>query len=194
VQAAERLIGPALRFDVQEFHSHLKDRQKPVTRQRFTAIAGTAAALVAVIAVWALVGPFGNGGALASDVADHWHHEPYSWVVTDVQVSNSDLEGALKNAAQLDLARLGPITYASSCFFRGHWVPHLVVQGQTGPIMVLLMPDEQVEGPESVAIPEQGLAGVILPHGRGSVALLGNVAEPMEPLQQNLVEAVEWSI
>jgi hypothetical protein len=157
-------------------------------------MAGTAAAVLAVVAIWALVRPVAVTGSLALDVAAHWHHEPYSWVVTNDRVSDGDLQGVLKNAAFLDAEKLGPITYASSCFFRGHWVPHLVVQGQAGPIMVLLLPDEPVAAIQQVSIPEEGLTGVIVPHGRGSVALLGNSAELLAPVEKNLVEAVEWSI
>jgi len=194
VRAAERLIGPALRFDVEALNRQVVQHKRPAGRSRLTAIAGTAAAFLAVVAIWAVMRPADVSATLALDVADHWHHEPYSWVVTDARVSDSDLQGVLRNAARVDVARMGPITYASLCFFRGHWVPHLVVQGQTGPIMVLLLPDEPVRNSQRVAIPEQRLTGVIVPHGRGSVALLGNSAEPMEPLEKNLVEAVEWSI
>ena len=194
VRAAERLICPALRFDVAEFNRQVAAQAQPAGRLRFRAMAGTAAALVVMVAIWALVRPNSGSGTLALDVAEHWQHEPYSWVVTDARVSDGDLQRVLKKAARLDLAKMGPITYASSCFFRGHWIPHLVVQGQAGPVMVLLMPDERLETPERVVIPEEGLSGVIVPHGRGSVALLGDSAEPMEPLERNLVEAVEWSI
>lgn len=194
LRASERLINAALRFDVAALQANVQQQRNPAPRWRFTAIAGTAAALVAAVVIWSLVRPVPNGGVLAADVAQHWHHEPQSWVVTNAQISPNDIHGALKNAAQIDLAAVGPVTYATSCFFRGHWVPHLVVQGQAGPIMVLLLPDEPVAGPQPVTLAEQGLVGVIVPHGRGSVALLANAAEPLEQVQQNLVEAVEWSI
>ncbi len=194
LRASEELIGTALRFDVQELKSNAELQRRRPAHQRLWAIAGTAAAVVAVVAIWALVRPSGEDGALVADVAEHWFHEPYSWVVTDVSVPEAKLRDVVANKARLDLARLGSITYATSCFFRGRWVPHLVVQGQAGPIMVLLLPDEPLGEAERVSIPEQGLAGVIVPHGSGSVAILGTAAEPMEPVQKSLLEAVEWSI
>lgn len=193
LHASERLISQALRFDVQALQQNFELQRRAPKQRRLTMLAGTAAALVAVIALWALLRPAG-GGALAADVAEHWYHEPQSWVVTDARVSNASLESVLRDTAQLDMDRLGPVTYVQSCFFRGHWVPHLVVQGQAGPIMVLLLPDEAVQSAELVTIPEQSLEGVIVPHGRGSVAILGHAAEPMQPVQQNLLDAVEWSI
>ena len=192
--ASEQLINEALRFDVKALQREVERRRHPQTRQRFTAIAGVAAALVAVVAIWALVRPVGNGGALAADVAEHWHHEPHSWQVTDVSVPDFALRAVLAGKARLDLKQLGPVTYVASCPFRGHIVPHLVVQGQAGPVMILLLPEEAVDGIEAVTLEEEGLSGVIVPHGRGSVAILGAAAEPMAPLQKSLVNAVEWSI
>ena len=194
LRASEQLIHEALRFDVGALQRQVALQQQPRHRPRWAAVSGVAAALVAVVAIWALVRPVGNGGALAADVAEHWYHEPYSWVVTDVSVADARLAEVVQDTAKLNLTDLGPVTYVQSCLFRGHLVPHLVVQGQAGPIMVLLLPDEAVDGPEPIAIPEQGLAGVIVPHGAGSIAILGSADEPMEPVQKDLVAAVEWSI
>ena len=36
------------------------------------------------------------------------------------------------------------ITYARTCVINGKKVPHLTVQGEQGPVMILLMPDEKV--------------------------------------------------
>lgn len=194
LRASEQLIGEALRFDVGALRQQVALQQQPRRRPPWAAVSGVAAALLAVIAIWALLRPVGNGGPLAADVAEHWYHEPYSWVVTDVSVSDARLAEVVKDTAKLNWAGLGPVTYVQACLFRGHLVPHLVVQGQAGPIMVLLLPHEAVEGAEPLEIPEQGLAGVIVPHGPGSIAILGSADEPLESAQKNLVAAVEWSI
>ena len=156
-------------------------------------VAGVAAALIAAIALWGLVRP-GVSDALADDVIGHWHHEPDSWRVTNVRVSDATLSKALGDGLRLDVGKLAAVTYVRTCFFRGHWVPHLVVQGKAGPVMVLLLPDEAVASEEPVIMPEQGLQGVIFPHGSGSIVILGAGTESMRPLQQSLLDAVEWSI
>ena len=192
--ASEGLINRALRFDVQALKQQVELQRQPKRTNRFAAFGGAAAAMIAAVAVWVLVQPVGDSGALAADVAEHWHHEPYSWQVTDVSVPDFALRAVLAGKARLDLQQLGPVTYVASCPFRGHIVPHLVVQGQAGPVMILLLPEEAVNSIEAVTLEEEGLSGVIVPHGGGSVAILGAAAEPMAPLQKSLVNAVEWSI
>ena len=86
------------------------------------------------------------------------------------------------------------MSYAHSCFVRGEWVPHLVVQGERGPVMLLLLPHERVTEPVPLELPEEGLAGVIVPLGEGSVAIMGETDESMEPIRERLNAAVEWSI
>ncbi len=50
---------------------------------------------------------------------------------------------------------------------------HLVVQSDGGPLTVLLIPEQTVEGIVPLELAEQGLDGSILPAGRGSIAVLG---------------------
>ena len=46
LRASERLINAALRFDVAALQANVQQQRNPAPRWRFTAIAGTAAALV----------------------------------------------------------------------------------------------------------------------------------------------------
>jgi hypothetical protein len=62
------------------------------------------------------------------------------------------------------------VSYAQSCWFRGRFVPHLVVQTGHGPITVMVLTHERVGGREIVD--EGGSRGVILPAERGALAVL----------------------
>ena len=65
----------------------------------------------------------------------------------------------------------GMVSYASSCAFRGHRVPHLVIQTESGPVTVMVLVHEGVRKP--VRFDEQGYRGVIVPvAGHGSLAVL----------------------
>jgi hypothetical protein len=64
----------------------------------------------------------------------------------------------------------GKVTYAHTCWLRGHWVPHLLVETSAGPITVIVMPDEHVNG--STSFHEGGFEGVIVPAQHGSIAVL----------------------
>jgi hypothetical protein len=83
------------------------------------------------------------------------------------------------------------ITYAQSCVINGNEVPHLVIQGQYGPVTILLMPEERVS--ESTPLDGETVKGVILPVGNGSIAIIGDREEPLEPIQKNVVNSVAWT-
>ena len=61
-------------------------------------------------------------------------------------------------------------------------------------LMLLLLPHEQIAEPLPLDLPEEGLRGVILPVGDGSIAILGEDGESMDPLADRIDSAVEWSI
>ncbi len=198
VRNAEWLIHDALRFDVAALKRCAA--RKPAGRwtgvQRRTASMSAAAALVVGIAVWFGItgGPVVDNGSLVAEVLEHWYEEPQSWVRTDVRISPASLEEVLSNWADVDMTRLGLLSYAQSCLVRGEWVPHLVLQGERGPIMLLLLPHERVTEPLPLALPEQGLLGVIMPLGEGSVAVMGDEREAMDSIRERVAAAVEWSI
>jgi hypothetical protein len=66
-----------------------------------------------------------------------------------------------------------------------------VVQGQQGPITILLMPEEAVAD----VIPLQGenVHGLILPVGGGSIAIIANHGESLDAVQQSVIESVTWT-
>src|SRR5437764_976561 len=53
------------------------------------------------------------------------------------------------------------IRYAQSCWLRGHYVPHLVIQTSRGPVTVLILRHEQVRARRSFH--EAGMTGIIVP-------------------------------
>lgn len=195
VRNAEWLIQEALRFDVAAMKAGT-ERKAPLYRMPTAWRFGAAAALVAVFAVWLGVasGPDPDAQLLVAEVIEHWHEEPGSWVTTDVRISPASLEEVTAGNAAVDAAGLGLVSYARSCFVRDRWVPHLVVQGEEGPVMLLLLPHESVAEPLPLDLPEEGLQGVILPVGAGSIAVLGTDGEPLEPIRQRISDSVEWSI
>jgi hypothetical protein len=131
---------------------------------------------------------------LLAEVIDHWYEEPGSWVRTDVQISPASLVEVVNGQAEIDIGHLGLLSYAQSCFVRGEWVPHLVMQGERGPVMLLLLPHERVDEPLTLTLPDEGLSGVIVPLGEGSIVVLAEDDEPMAPIREQLEAAVEWSI
>jgi hypothetical protein len=155
-----------------------------------------AVAAVALLALGALLGRSGLAPAdpLPAEVLAHAHHEPHSWDGAAVPVAATRLQAVLDagEVRLLDAARLGPVTYANSCRFRGHAVPHLMVQGASGPVMVLLLPSEELAGEQRFA--EDGLEGLLVPVDGGSIAIVAADPASLEGMRRRIVDAVQLGI
>ncbi len=149
-------------------------------------------ALAAIIGVQLLDSPPGAGMTLEEEILAHMDHEPGALRVTEDPVSEARF-GRVVNASIGTMDRnVGLITYAQSCIINGKEVPHLVMQGANGPITVLLLPDEMVDMARSFR--GERINGVILPHGEGSIAIIGENEQEIGNVQNRVVDSVEWSI
>jgi hypothetical protein len=136
-------------------------------------------------------GLFVTYDTLAEEVLAHLDHEPASLRVTDVPVSDDRFQRALPaNVAVFDRDR-ALVTYANPCIINGHRVPHLVIQGQHGPVTILLMPEERVA--ESIPLEGDSVRGMIVPVGNGSIAIIADRDEPLDPLRRNVIESITWT-
>ncbi len=70
-------------------------------------------------------------------------------------------------------------------------MPHLVIQGERGPVTVLLMPEEPVDAP--VSLEDETSHGVILPVGGGSIAIVAPRGEALERIEESVLNSVAWS-
>lgn len=130
--------------------------------------------------------------SLAAEIVAHLEHEPQSLVITSRPVSDRRLTSVVGgNGVALDQG-IGLVTYAKSCVINGKTVPHLVVQGETGPVTLLLMPDEKIEA--AVSLVDEGVNGVILPVGDGSIAIIGEREERLDDIEEQVVDSVSWTI
>jgi hypothetical protein len=136
-------------------------------RRRWLAMAASVLMAVVVAGVLWVAGP---GSSLAADVVTHMGGEPDAWS-TRAPVLDSELEAVLRDSHLRLSAEAGPVSYAASCEFRGHHVPHLVLQTESGPVTVMVLVHENV--PKPMRFEEGGYRGVIVPvAGHGSLAVL----------------------
>ncbi len=136
-------------------------------------------------------GVFTTYGPLTEEVLAHLDHEPMALQVTDVAVSDERLARAVP--ARLATFRRGEalVTYAMPCKINGRAVPHLVIQGQYGPVTILLMPEEKVA--EAMPFGGDNVHGMIIPVGDGSIAIVGPREEALEPIREDMLESVTWT-
>ena len=136
-------------------------------------------------------GVFQSYGSLAEEVLAHMDHEPGALRVTDEPVSDRRLARAVPAKLAIFDRDASLITYAQSCTINGKDVPHLVIQGEHGPVTILLMPEEKIA--EAMPIDGNNVKGVILPVGDGSIAIVGDREEQLESIQKNVVTSVTWT-
>lgn len=158
----------------------------PAWRRYALAASAVLATLVAV-AVWVLR----PSDTLAHEVVTHVQGEPQSWLATQ-HVSAASIDHALRNAGVVLGVSSERIVYAQSCWFRGHYVPHLVVETTGGPATVLILRHEHVRSPERFS--EAGLTGAIVPVGQGSIAVLarGGGAAVVDQLTGEMQRGLRW--
>jgi Protein of unknown function (DUF3379) len=142
-------------------------------------------ATLAVLAVW-LLRP---GDSLAHDVVAHVRAEPESWLASQ-HVDAQSIAAALRGAGvELDITS-DRITYAQSCWFRGHYVPHLVVQTSQGPATVLILRNQPVSARR--AFHDSGMSGVIVPAPHGSIAVLTRAGVSADAAAAQMQHDVRW--
>jgi hypothetical protein len=142
-------------------------------------------AMLAVLAVWALR----PSDTLAREVVAHVQEEPESWLARQ-QVDAKSIDSALRSAGvKLDITS-DRITYAQSCWFRDHYVPHLVVQTAQGPVTVMILRNQHVSARR--AFHEEGMSGVIVPAPQGSIAVLTRGGANIDGLTAQMLQDVRW--
>jgi hypothetical protein len=164
----------------------VRGRPPRATVWRQWALAASAVlATLTVLGVW-LLRP---SDTLAREVVAHVQGEPESWLATQ-RVSAQGIDASLRRSGvELNLTS-DKVTYAQSCWFRGHYVPHLVVQTARGPATVMILRHEQVR--ERRSFHEAGMAGVIVPAGRGSIAVLARDGGDIDDVAGQMQKDVRW--
>jgi len=204
MQALDLRIARALEIDVPALKmpelpaidsdkvAALPARKKPlVSTPAWIAIAASFA-LAAIIGIQLFGTIPGGAASLPEQILAHLDHEPGALRVTDVAVSNEQFNRVVNpSVGSLD-RNVGLITYAQSCIINGKTVPHLVIQGEKGPITLLLMPDEKVGA--ATTFDGESVNGVILPVGGGSIAIIGQRDEALEAIEQRIIDSVEWKL
>ncbi len=200
MRALEQKIAHALAISVPELRvPDLPDIDTTgvvslATRRRSSAPLWMAVAATVVLAAFVglrMIGSNVTYPTLADEIVAHLDHEPYALRITDEPVDERRLEEVVPASVAAMNHDAGLITYAHTCVINGHKIPHLVIQGEQGPVTILLLPDEAVDA--QVPLHGESINGVILPVGGGSVAIIGEKNERLEKIERNVVNSVTWS-
>ena len=200
LRSLDRKIGRALAISVPELRMpDLPDVDTSsvvplATRRRLTAPAWMAVAATIVLAAFVGIRMYGSTvtyPSLADEIVAHLDHEPYALRVSDEPVDDRRLAKVVPaNVAKVN-HDAGLVTYAQTCVINGKKIPHLVIQGERGPVTILLLPDEAID--DAVQLEGESINGVLLPVGGGSVAIIGERDEALETIRENILKSVTWS-
>jgi hypothetical protein len=164
----------------------------PSAARRLMALAASVLLGAAIVGgVWLVV----PQSSLAAAVVAHMAGEPEAWQHTEA-VPQPELADVLKDSKLRLKTDAGVVSYASSCAFRGHHVPHLVVQTSSGPVTVMVLVHESVR--RVTPFDEQGYRGTIVPvPGHGSIAVLmrdsGVGADEIKRIAAQVDASIVWT-
>jgi hypothetical protein len=187
----EDRLTRALRIDAEVARLPANTGRLRVPRNGWLAMAASLLVAVLVATLW-LGAPHAS---LAADVVAHMAEEPQAWARTGVSVPAADLAPVLAEAHLRLRPDAGTVSYAQSCLFRGHHVPHLVVQTGMGPVTVMVLVHENVAAARM--FDEGGYRGTIVPvPNHGSIAVLvkgdeGDLAQ-VEGVATRVKDAIVW--
>jgi hypothetical protein len=152
---------------------------------RLALAASVALAIFAGLLVWTAF----PQQSLAADVVAHIAWEPEAWDGVTAMPDAEIREVLDKVGVQLDPVN-GDVIYARTCLVGKRWVPHFVVRTQSGPVTVIVLPDDPIEEPERFS--ENGYTGILMPAKRGSIAVLTKGVPDPEPPAQEILRALRF--
>lgn len=144
--------------------------------------------IVAVIAVRQLV-PDVQYPSLEAEILAHLDHEPHAMSVTTEAEAGWRVDTVIGPYVEMD-GSAGLISYARTCVIDGHSVPHLVLQGEHGPVTLILLPEEKIDAARPIE--GESVSGVILPVGNGSIAIIGERDRPLDAIEQKVIQSMQW--
>ena len=199
MQELDQQINRALAIDVPQLQMPdlpeiETDNVVTLASRRFSPPAWLAMAATVVVAALLGVRLIGTGiehESLADEILAHLDGEPNALRITNVAITDQRLNSVVPaDIAHMDHSA-GLITYAQTCPIRGYDVPHLVIQGERGPVTILLMPEVSISEPQRLS--GENVNGVILPVGDGSIAIIGERDERLDRIEESVLKSVAWS-
>jgi hypothetical protein len=162
----------------------------PVAR-RFSGLLALAASIVVALGVGIVFWSLRPQPSLAAGVLDHVAHESASW--SEVMPMTAAATSAVLAGADV---RLDPadttVTYARSCLFNGHWVPHLVVRTAAGPVTVMVLNQEHIAARQSFR--QNGYSGILVPAPRGgTLAVIAQGDPDLDTIARALGPHLHWT-
>lgn len=125
---------------------------------------------------------------LAKEAMQHIQHELQSMRIDSNRVASNLLDGMLRAHGWHLTQNLAGVSYLQNCEFRGHSVPHLVVQTERGPVTVLVLPEEKIAAVQR--FDEQPYHGMLAPLHAGGIAVIAADASALASVTATVGAAI----
>ncbi|WDE03910.1 DUF3379 domain-containing protein [Thalassomonas viridans] len=173
----------------QTLDSHRQQKRK--TRIQLAMAASVAFALGLTFNFMQYSAPYSTMGDYA--LAHVYHEEGKFSNDDEVRVSLATLNNKMSTFNGTFDSNFGELISAQFCPFQGIKSLHLVFQGKTSPVTVLIVPNQaELEYIEDFS--DDNFKGKTLLMHDNNVIVIGDKNEPLEQWQDNIRENVSWSI
>ncbi len=194
-ECLDRHLGQAVRIEVPEglagrvLLRQSFDQQRRNRRQWIVSVA-LAASLAVAVGLTSLVGTPGRGDGLGQEVITHIEHEPQA-LLSRAEVPELRLAATLADLGMTLDGDIGRVTYAGLCEIGPVLGAHLVVAGEHGPITIIVLPEKTVQRVREFE--SDRYRGILLPAGRGSIAVVAEYPQLVTPTAQRIGGALRRS-
>ncbi|MFW2372933.1 MAG: DUF3379 family protein [Gammaproteobacteria bacterium] len=87
---------------------------------------------------------------------------------------------------------IGQVNYLGSCNIANKEGVHIVLSGVKGSVTIMMLPHIKIDTEQNIS--DERFQGTILPAGKGSMAILGEKGEPLDQIEQTILNNLSWII
>jgi len=131
--------------------------------------------------------PLSNAYALENTVINHITDE-LNQLHGSHDISQKKLGNIMLSINTQAKDNIGKINYASNCQIRKNAGAHLIVNGESGPVTVLVMPGEHID--KDINIRSSRFDGAIYSTVYGSLAVVGEKGEHIPPIAEKMLQNI----
>lgn len=191
-QVMEQVLTDTLHVDVPDglasrilLRQRIEARRQVFWRRGVWAFAATMMLSVGLAVYFPRSAPL----SLEESVLVHVEDEQRHMLAHDNVSMEAVNQGMQKYGARLVQA-VGTVNFAMSCPMRKKRGFHMVLQGDHGPVTVLMMPGDFIAQRKTVA--DQRFRGVVMPTQNGSMAIVAENAQDLASMEQRLHSAIQF--
>jgi len=169
---------------------HARNKKSSTKNRRFAWMSGAAASVM--LASFLFVGVSTSGPTFADEVIEHIHEEPGLLILTEAMHSQEHINMVLKQAnVSMNDSNIHVLA-AKLCPLNGQLAAHLVIEGESGqPVTLMILPSKDIDT-KSGSIDSNEFNGRIITAEHGAIAVIGGKRENVKHLGDQVSDAIQW--